>query len=331
MVPTDALENEHRLIERAMQVVAKVAESLKCDEHLPSRLLHEVVEFMQKYVKDYHQMKEDMILFELLEQKGVSDYGCPLAPLRNEHLKIQAVLTELADAVAAYETSNLGKERVVQSLTTLAETYPHHLWIENFLLFPMTNKLLNADEQVLLGQRLEQAEAAHGPAVYQEMTKWVEELESRTAKLPQPTTSQVPVHEHAGPQRMPEPMRGTAIEFSLKEEAARLRQEPAWEHGRNAKTLIKFPDLRVVLTAIRAGQRLTEHRNAGRMYIQPLSGHIRVDALGKAFDLPAGNIVALDREVPHHIVALEDSTFIVIVAWPGRHPAEEAVVPEKKK
>ncbi|MGH9447209.1 MAG: hypothetical protein ACRD3O_15960 [Terriglobia bacterium] len=100
------------------------------------------------------------------------------------------------------------------------------------------------------------------------------------------------------------------------------------EHGRNARTLIKFPDFRVVLTAIRAGQTLTEHRNAGRIYIQPLSGHIRVEALGNAFDLPAGHIVALDREVPHHIAALADSTFIMVVAWPGRHPAEEAAVSE---
>ncbi|MGH9444637.1 MAG: hypothetical protein ACRD3O_02735, partial [Terriglobia bacterium] len=168
-------------------------------------------------------------------------------------------------------------------------------------------------------------------AAHQEMTRRVEELESTAVGLMQHTiTSQVAVHEQAAPQRMPEPMRGSVIEFSLTEEAARLRHEPAWEHGRNAKTLIKFSDLRVVLTAIRGGQTLTEHRNPGRIYIQPLSGHIRVEALSKTFDLPSGNIIALDREVSHHIVALEDSTFIAIVAWPGRHPAEEGVVPEKK-
>lgn len=194
----------------------------------------------------------------------------------------------------------------------------------------MTNKLLNADEQALLGRKLDEADAAHGPAAHQEMIRRIEELESAAARLTPCITSQVTIHEHSGPQRTPEPMRGTAIEFSLTEEAERLRQEPAWQHGRNAKTLIKFPDLRVVLTAIRAGQTLTEHRNAGRIYIQPLSGHIRVDALDNAVDLPVGHVVALDREVPHHIVAVQDSTFIVIVAWPGRHAAEDAGVLEKR-
>jgi len=112
-------------------------------------------------------------------------------------------------------------------------------------------------------------------------------------------------------------MRGTALGFNLEEEAARLRQEPAWEHGRNAKTLVKFPDLRLVLTTIRAGQTLTEHQNAGRTCIQTLSARIRVETPHKAFDLPTAHSVAIDREVHHHIVSLEDSSFIVIVVWAG--------------
>lgn len=123
-------------------------------------------------------------------------------------------------------------------------------------------------------------------------------------------------------------MSGTVLEFNLAEEAARLRKEPAWEHGRDAKTLIKFPDLRLVLTVIRAGQTLTEHRNAGRAYIQTLNGHIRVEALGKTYDVPDGHVVALDREVPHHIISLEDSTFIVAVVRIEEHTAGKMQAPE---
>lgn len=318
MTPTDILEEEHRLIERAIHVAAITADNLNQHESLPTGLLRRIVEFMQRYVRDYHQMKEDSILFELLERKGVSERGCPLAPIRNEHQKIRTILAELSDAAIAYETSHLEAERAVESLTSLTEIYPHHLWIENFLLFPMTNKLLNADEQALLGQRLHDADAARALAAHDEMIRAIEDLESAARTLRPRPVSQVPVQAPAGPQRAPEPMRGAAIQFNLLEEVARLRQEPAWEHGRNTKTLIEFPDLRVVLTAIRAGQTLTDHRGRGRTYIQTLSGHIRVEALGKTVDLPVDHIIALDREVPHHIVSLEDSTFIVVVVWAER-------------
>lgn len=321
MVPTNILEDEHRLIERAVHIAATTAENLNRNEHVPTGLLRGILNFLQRYVRDYHQKREDLVLFELLEQKGVSDRGCPLAPLRNEHQKIQAALIELSDAVTSYETSALGAEGIVRGFTTLTEMYPHHLWIEDFLLFPMTNKLLNADEQASLGRRLSQPDVRDAPATYEEMSKAIEDLESVAATLQQHGVYQAAAHEPSGAQRVPQPLSGTVLDFNLAEEAARLRKEPAWEHGRNAKTLIKFPDLRVVLTVIRAGQTLTEHRNAGRAYIQTLNGHIRVEALGKTYDLPAGHVVALDREVPHHLVSLEDSSFMTTVVWTGQHPA----------
>lgn len=227
MVPTNILEDEHRLIERAVHIAGIAAENLSQNGHVPIDLLRGIVTFMQRYVRDYHQKREEVVLFELLEQKGVSERGCPLAPLTNEHQKIQAALIELSDAVTAYETSALGTERIVQSLTTLTEIYPHHLWIEDFLLFPMTNKLLNADEQAFLERKLSQADSGHAPATREEMIRAIEDLESVAATLRQHPVSRVAAHKPAGAQRLPQPMVGTVIEFSLTEEAARLRKEPA--------------------------------------------------------------------------------------------------------
>jgi hypothetical protein len=41
-------------------------------------------------------------------------------------------------------------------------------------------------------------------------------------------------------------------------------------------------------------------------------------ALGRTFDLPAGSLLALDRGLPHDVEALEDSAFLLTIAWPGR-------------
>jgi quercetin dioxygenase-like cupin family protein len=36
---------------------------------------------------------------------------------------------------------------------------------------------------------------------------------------------------------------------------------------------------------------------------------------GQEFDLPAGHLLALDAAVPHDVEALEDSAFVLTVAW----------------
>ena len=52
------------------------------------------------------------------------------------------------------------------------------------------------------------------------------------------------------------------LEFDLTAEIDRLRQETTWSTGRNARTLMKYDDFRVVLTALQANTRNPEHKSA---------------------------------------------------------------------
>jgi quercetin dioxygenase-like cupin family protein len=47
-----------------------------------------------------------------------------------------------------------------------------------------------------------------------------------------------------------------------------------------------------------------------------------VRAQGRTFDLPAGSLLALDQGIPHDVEALEESAFLLTIAWPGRHEKE---------
>jgi quercetin dioxygenase-like cupin family protein len=107
------------------------------------------------------------------------------------------------------------------------------------------------------------------------------------------------------------------LEFDLAAEADRLRLESTWHAGQNSRTLIKYDDFRVVLTAIRSGTRISEHKTDGRISVHVLSGHLRLNAVGRAFDLRPGSLVALDQGEPHDLEALDDSTFLLTIAWPG--------------
>jgi quercetin dioxygenase-like cupin family protein len=113
------------------------------------------------------------------------------------------------------------------------------------------------------------------------------------------------------------------LEFDLARELEQLHCEfPA--SGQNAKTLVKHDDFRIVLIALTAHARIPEHRAEGRISVQTVRGHIRMRALGRTFDLPAGSLLILDRDAPHDVQALEDSAVLLTIAWPGKTRGQAA-------
>jgi quercetin dioxygenase-like cupin family protein len=121
-------------------------------------------------------------------------------------------------------------------------------------------------------------------------------------------------------ERAPQRMASPVLAFDLAHEVAQLREQTAWRQGdRNAKTLVKEADFRIVLIALRAGSRMEEHRAAGRISVQTLMGHVRLQTAGTNVDLPVGRLVSVERDVPHTVEALEESAFLLTIAWQGTH------------
>lgn len=115
----------------------------------------------------------------------------------------------------------------------------------------------------------------------------------------------------------PQPMAAPYLEFDIGSELEQLRREGRWRSGQNAKTLVKYDGLRIVLIALKAGSRIPGHQTEGRISIQTIVGHIRVRAQGRSFELRSGGLLALDQGLPHDVEALEESAFLLTIAWPG--------------
>ncbi len=126
--------------------------------------------------------------------------------------------------------------------------------------------------------------------------------EERMHKRPHPTTAQ---------------MTGPFLQFDLQGELEQMRREQGWKDGHTAKTLVKHDDFRVVLIALDKDGKLPEHRTSGRFSVQTVRGRVRLRALGRTFDLPAGALLALDRDIPHDVEALEESAILVSISWRG--------------
>ncbi|TAM78951.1 MAG: hypothetical protein EPN47_19770 [Acidobacteria bacterium] len=123
--------------------------------------------------------------------------------------------------------------------------------------------------------------------------------------------------QHAGSTASSAAAQAHSTEFDLEKELAELHQSSEWPSGNARKVLIRYPDLQVTLRAIKAGARIPEHHNPGRICVQTLRGHIRMHAEGRLFDLPLGKMLTLDRTVTHDVEGVEESAFLLTVAPPG--------------
>ena len=81
-------------------------------------------------------------------------------------------------------------------------------------------------------------------------------------------------------------------------EAARLREEKAWQEGRrNAITLRKVEGLNVVLLVMKEGERLDDHSAPGPITLSVHKGRIRFSAADENVEAEAGTVLSCDARV----------------------------------
>jgi len=198
----------------------------------------------------------------------------------------------------------MGPSSVEQAIAAVHHTVRMHCQNEEELVFRLVPELLGPDTVAAIGRNITAA-----------MSK-MEESEVTESQSPQPSLR----GETTGtPERPARKVAAPVLAFDLPAEIERLHQESGWIGGeRDGKTLVKEPDFHIVLTAMKSGARLAQHKAAARVSIQVLSGHLSVSAHDQTMELPAGHLLVLDRNIPHDVVALVDSAFLLTLAWPER-------------
>lgn len=178
--PTDILEEEHRIIEKIVKAMSVLAGRLEADKDIDVEDLQKVTEFMRVFGDKCHHGKEEKELFPLLAKKGVPMQGCPVAALTYEHEVGRKLVKELVEAAVAYgKKDSLAKADLLKQLRGLMNLYPNHIWKEDYLLFPMTNKILNDSEQKELQAKFEIVEKEIGNDTHAKYEQLAEEISKR--------------------------------------------------------------------------------------------------------------------------------------------------------
>ena len=100
--------------------------------------------------------------------------------------------------------------------------------------------------------------------------------------------------------------------FDLEAEAQALRDSPLWrERGQNSRTLLKRPDIRLVMIALKSGHQIQQHQTDLRLNLNTFAGHVQLTVGDKVIDLPAGHVLVLDPAIAHDVTAVEDSVILL--------------------
>jgi quercetin dioxygenase-like cupin family protein len=108
------------------------------------------------------------------------------------------------------------------------------------------------------------------------------------------------------------------ITFDLAALDSELRKSDAYaREGHTARTLVRKPDLRIVLVVMKAGARIAEHRADKTASVHVLGGQLRVRLPDEVADLSAGRLLVIERELNHDVEAVADSAFLLTLGWRG--------------
>jgi quercetin dioxygenase-like cupin family protein len=114
------------------------------------------------------------------------------------------------------------------------------------------------------------------------------------------------------------------IEVDLQAMIKRLRAEPgAGERGHRQETLYRRGGATIALFVFDRFTRLEEHKASGIVSMHVLRGRLKITAGGTAHDLRAGQMLITAPDVPHEIVAEEESEMLVNIHL-GQQPGAPA-------
>lgn len=94
-----------------------------------------------------------------------------------------------------------------------------------------------------------------------------------------------------------------------------IKEEQSYKNGdRNAITIFKNSEMRIVLVALHKGTEMKTHTAPGVISVQVLEGKIVFTAEDKPAERSAGQMLALHAGIPHSVKAMDDSIFLLTLS-----------------
>ena len=177
---------EHEMIERAMGVLKKGLQKLGHGAADSAGLLP-AVDFLLEFGDRLHNVKEEKVLFPLMEKRGIPRGG-PIGVMLMEHEAERGLLEKMLTAIP--KLGNLSSDEVRQLAKDGLEYLSiraNHIWKENDVLYAMGRQVLtDRDNEYVMGEFQRLNSEIYGPDAdthFAEVLETVERGETKEKRL----------------------------------------------------------------------------------------------------------------------------------------------------
>ncbi|MBI2953968.1 MAG: hemerythrin domain-containing protein [Chloroflexi bacterium] len=181
MRATEALKEDHRVIERMLRVLFVASQQLQRGEEVDPQIFSKALDFIQNFSDKCHHHKEEDNLFPTLQQRGVPKEGGPIGMMLVEHDEGRQHVREFASALDKYEKGDRSpavKNGIISHVMSFVQLLSQHIDKEDNILYAIADDVLSAADQADLVHRFHEIEEnTIGPGTHERYVKMVDDLE----------------------------------------------------------------------------------------------------------------------------------------------------------
>lgn len=160
MKPTDSLRHEHTIVLMMLQGAENTAHSIQSLETVDIARIEKIIDFSRNFTDRCHHSKEENHLFERLGVRGMPKTTGPVAVMLAEHARGRDLIKAISAALSDVKN---GRPEAVGNLHSALLGYVDllraHIMKENNVLFPMSDRILTAEDQAGLERSFDEVES----------------------------------------------------------------------------------------------------------------------------------------------------------------------------
>src|SRR3989338_6139261 len=173
---TEVLKQEHRDIEKVLAAVEKLAGH---PGPIPLEPWEKAIDFIRNFADKCHHLKEEGLLFPMLEEHGIPREGGPVGMMLMEHEEGRGYVRAMVAALSAPKGDGEGaKKQLAENARAYLRLLKEHIAKEDQILFDMADAHIGAEGQRRLLEQFEEHEREEmGPGAHEKYLEIANELE----------------------------------------------------------------------------------------------------------------------------------------------------------